>query len=183
MMLLRHRKQLAQTLHTAIDLQCLKERMAEQICDSRELVLVFDFDGVLAFHGEDVPAPDMAEWLQQLLQAQAEPRFFILTNKPSRQRQNYFTRNFPEIHLVSGVRKKPYPDGLLKVAEIAAVHPSEIVLVDDRLLTGALAASIAGTKVSYVTGPLVHFRKRPVQETFFMLLRWIERKIVSALGR
>ena len=86
-----------------------------------------------------------------------------------------FRSHFPAIRFISGVRKKPYPDGLNRVAELAALPPWAILMVDDRLLTGCLAALIAGALPCYIRSPYISLGNRTVAELFFWLLRAGER--------
>ena len=57
-----------------------------------------------------------------------------------------------------------------------------LMLVDDRLLTGGLAACLANVPITYITRPYVHLSKRPLQELFFLMLRFLERRIVPLYG-
>jgi hypothetical protein len=57
------------------------------------------------------------------------------------------------------------------------------MLVDDRLLTGGLAACIAKVSITYITRPIVLLSKRPLSELFFMMLRFWERRLISLIDR
>lgn len=70
--------------------------------------------------------------------------------------------------------KKPYPEGILAIKEHVGCALHEILLVDDRLVTGILAAIIAGIKAVYIVAPMVDVKKNPCRELFFMVLRKIE---------
>jgi predicted HAD superfamily phosphohydrolase YqeG len=109
-------------------------------------------------------------------------RMFILSNKPTEERVRWFAEHFPAIRLISGVRKKPYPDGLKKTGELAGVPLSSIMMVDDRLLTGCLAALVAGARPYYIRRPYVSFDFRPGAELFFGLLRMAERVYVRVVS-
>ncbi len=141
-------------------------------------VLVLDFDGVLAPHGADRPLPEVHAWLRQVVAALGEEKVFILSNRPHGPRMDWFRIELPGVRVISGVRKKPYPDGLVRAGELANVPLSAILMVDDRLLTGCLAAITAGCVPYYVRSPFVDLRQRPRKELFFMLLRWAERRLV-----
>jgi uncharacterized protein len=138
-------------------------------------VLILDFDGVLAAHGESHPHPDIIPWLDACVSAFGASHIFVLSNKPLPARLNYFARHYPGLRCITGTAKKPYPDGLYAIQQLSGLPPAAHALVDDRLLTGALAASIAGCRAIYITHPLANFRKRPLQETFFYLIRRAER--------
>lgn len=141
-------------------------------------VLALDFDGVLAPHGFPAPLPEAEEWLTRCVAVFGCSRLFILSNKPTDERRRWFGERFPEIRFISGVRKKPFPDGLNKIGEIANAPLSSILMVDDRLLTGCLAALNAGAAPYYVRHPYVSLRHRPGAELFFRLLRGGERFII-----
>ena len=57
--------------------------------------------------------------------------------------------------------------------------PKEILVIDDRLLTGVLAAIISKTQACLITKPYIDYKYRPVQEIVFCLIRKLERKIFS----
>ena len=144
--------------------------------------LVFDFDGVLAPHAAAEPSPETRSVLEQALQLFGSGHIYILSNKPSVERLDYFNQHFPGIVFVSGVRKKPYPDGLQKVAALGGYAPEQVALLDDRLMTGGLACLHAGSKFVYISKPLVDFAQHPVKETFFALLRLIEVSLARFAG-
>jgi predicted HAD superfamily phosphohydrolase YqeG len=112
-----------------------------------------------------------------------EERIFILSNRPVPVRADYFHRVFPGIRFVSGVRKKPFPDGLLRIMELSGAVPGQVVMLDDRLLTGVLGACLAGVGVIYITAPYVSLAHRPLHESFFMLLRILERGFITLVNR
>ena len=85
------------------------------------------------------------------------------------------------MRFISGVRKKPYPDGLNKTGELTGVPLSSILMVDDRLLTGCLAALAAGARPCYIRHPYADFTYRPFAELFFRMLRVIERLFVRLI--
>lgn len=141
-------------------------------------VLALDFDGVLSPHGFAAPLPQADEWLARCVAVFGEDRLFILSNKPTQARKEWFERYFPAIRFISGVRKKPFPDGLKKIGELARVPLPSILMVDDRLLTGCLAAIDAGARPCYIRKPFVSLTHNTVAEAFFMLLRGAERLFV-----
>lgn len=145
-------------------------------------VLALDFDGVLAPHGFTAPLPEANEWLSRCATVFGPDKLFILSNKPTDERRRWFGEHFPAIRFISGVRKKPFPDGLNKIGELSQVPLSSILMVDDRLLTGCLAAINADAAPLYVRHPYVSLRQRPLVELFFMLLRAGERVFVRFLS-
>lgn len=144
--------------------------------------LALDFDGVLANHGAPSPLPEAVEWIKQCEAVFGGDRIFILSNKPTDGRRRWFGENFPAMRFISGVPKKPYPDGLLKTAELAGVPLHSIMMVDDRLLTGCLAALAAGARPCYIRQPYVSFGYRPGAELFFWLLRAAERVVTRIIS-
>src|SRR5512137_2699542 len=130
---LRLRHRLASILRSSA------KRCATDAIDPEELkrsgvrILALDFDGVLASHGKKVPLPEAAAWLLRCCDVFGEENIYILSNKPSRERNAWFCANHPKIRFIAGVRKKPYPDGLLKIISLSGVPPTEIMLLDDRL--------------------------------------------------
>jgi uncharacterized protein len=146
-------------------------------------VLALDFDGVLAPHGYPEPTGAMKKWLDQADKSGRFSRIYVYSNKPSESRKRYFQENYPEFRFVSNVRKKPYPDGLYKIIELEGVAPECVLMVDDRLLTGTLAAAIAGTSSLYIAKPLADFSYNPVKEAVFATLRFVERWVIFVIGR
>ena len=151
----------------------------EDLNESGVTVLALDFDGVLAPHGRPEPIREATDWLSRCSSVFGEHCIFILSNKPTRARCDWFNSHFPGIRFISGVRKKPYPDGLLKVIEQSQAKPDAVMLVDDRLLTGVLATCLAGTRVTYINRPYTDICRKPLQEIFFATLRTVERILIS----
>jgi HAD superfamily phosphatase (TIGR01668 family) len=144
--------------------------------------LALDFDGVLANHGAPAPLPDAIEWMKRCETVFGGDRIFILSNKPTEGRRTWFAEHFPALRFIAGVRKKPFPDGLNKTSELAGVPLSQILMVDDRLLTGCLAAINAGSRPCYIRNPYISFDHRPLAELFFYLLRAGERLFVRLIS-
>lgn len=138
-------------------------------------VIVFDFDGVLAAHGELQPCSVGMDKLKQSLNIFGENNVYILSNQPLKAREEFFNANLPGIQFIYATRKKPYPDGLQQIIKTAACDAKQVALIDDRLLTGGLATCVAGTKMIYVNKPIQNFKKHFFEESFFHLLRVSER--------
>lgn len=145
-------------------------------------VLALDFDGVLAPHGYPKPIDEATAWLKELVASGRYKRVYIYSNKPTQARKTFFAQLSPEIRFVSKQRKKPYPDGLKFIIEQERVAPSNVIMVDDRLLTGMLAAIIAGTSWLYISRPLKDYRYNLISEVFFTVLRFSEVQIIRVLG-
>ncbi len=141
-------------------------------------VLVIDVDGVLTSFGELIVTKEIESWLNSCVSIMGEGRVVVLTNKPTTERSQYYANTFKGIQLVQARRKKPYPDGLQQIMLQAKVKPEEVLMIDDRLLTGILAALIAKTKGCYITDPTICIKKHPLPELFFIVLRKIERLVI-----
>jgi len=139
--------------------------------------LALDFDGVLASHGKPKMHNDVESWLNDFVTKFAEDRIFILSNKPTQERLEYFKKLYPQIRFMSGVAKKPYPDGLNEIIKLVGCSPNQLALVDDRLLTGCLACIISGSYPILITKPFVDLQNYTKEERFFKFLRITEQKM------
>lgn len=170
------RKRLKQILdEPRYQVRSLSEITGQKLDDAEIAVLILDFDGVLASHGAEQPSPMAEDWLRKITLEVGEFRIAVLSNQVFPARVRYFAKHFPLIHFVQGVRKKPYPDGILEVVHYKGVPPHRVVLLDDRLLTGMLATCLAFSQGWYFRYPEVNYWKRPLKELFFSFLRVVER--------
>lgn len=176
----KHRRELRQLLDGTPSDCGILQLDPEALRSSGIAVLALDFDGVLANHGAAVPLPEAVEWMKRCEAVFGGDMIFILSNKPTEGRRQWFAENFPAMRFIAGVRKKPYPDGLIKTGELAGAPLSSILMVDDRLLTGCLAALAAGARPCYIRKPYACFSFRPFAELFFRMLRTCERVFVKA---
>lgn len=172
----KHRKSL-KYLKNGYQLDSIVNLKAEFLEQEGILYLVLDFDGVLASHGKPQMHEDVVAWLDDFVTKFAEDRIFILSNKPTQERLEYFKKYYPKIRFISGVAKKPYPDGMNKIIEIVGCQPNELALVDDRLLTGCLACIIAGSYPILITNPFIDRQNYTKEEKFFKFLRVSEQKL------
>ena len=138
-------------------------------------VLSLDFDGVLSFQDEVMPLDTVTVWLQKACQVFSAKNVYILTNNPMPAREQFFSEHFPEITFIKMTQKKPHPEGLESIITQSGVAPDKVVLVDDRLTSGILAACMAGTKAIYIKKPYVNYRKKTLKELFFSVIRLLER--------
>lgn len=178
---LHHRHHLRRILDETPDSTRILSLDPAALKSSGIAALALDFDGVLAHHGAPFPLPEAIEWMRRCETVFGGDRIFILSNKPTEGRRQWFADHFPGMRFISGVRKKPYPDGINKTGELAGVPLSSILMVDDRLLTGCLAAINAGARPCYIRQPCISFTHRPLAELFFMLLRTAERCFVTSI--
>ena len=178
----RHRSRLRRLLDETPASNCILALDPGTLKSSGIAALALDFDGVLAGHGAPAPLPETVEWMGRCEAVFGGERIFILSNKPTEGRRQWFANHFPNLRFISGVRKKPFPDGLHKTGALAGVPLSQILMVDDRLLTGCLAALVAGARPCYIRQPYASFSHRPLAELFFMLLRRAERRFVTIIS-
>lgn len=176
-----HRKEIAKVLQKSAEGVSTDSVNPELLKKSGTRVLALDFDGVLAPHGRSEPLPETAEWLENCCSVFGQENVYILSNKPTAARSHWFGCRFPGIRFISGVRKKPYPDGLLKIIKTSGVQPSEVMLLDDRLLTGVLAAYLAETRVTYINRPYIDFRGNPFPELIFASVRAAEQRLFGLI--
>ncbi len=144
--------------------------------------LVLDFDGVLAAHGELHPRADVQLWLDSFVKQWAPNIIYILSNKPTLERQAYFAQSFPSIVFIVAKRKKPFPDGLQAILQHSGLAAAQILVVDDRLATGVIAAIASDMQGCWITDPYINLKQRPVCEWFFVALRWLERNLIKCVG-
>ena len=138
-------------------------------------VVVLDFDGVLAADKQEEVLDGVDTVLDAVVSIFGE-HVYIFSNQPRKIRQIYFEKNFPRIQFLIA-KKKPYPDGLLNIIAREQIDPQQVVLVDDRVLTGGLAAVLAGIKCILIKKPYICFRHNFLREIIFMSIRIVERTL------
>jgi uncharacterized protein len=136
-------------------------------------VLVLDYDGVLTVHNGLELSAHVTAWLKKAIDVFGQ-NIFILSNQPKPVRMAYFKENFPSVSFVVA-KKKPYPEGMQAIIKRAKVAGEQIVLVDDRLLTGGLACVLAKCQCLLVTKPFHDFKHHFFYELLFTGLRIVER--------
>jgi len=137
--------------------------------------LIVDFDGVLNAHGANYPTQAAIDCIKNWVQLLGLHKVFILSNKPMQVRADFFATELPETEFIIGKRKKPYPDGVELILATSKLNPNELLLIDDRLATGILAAMITGTKAILIDKPMINLQQNFWTESFFVGLRWFER--------
>lgn len=179
---LQYRHQLRELLDNTSSSADILQLEPERLKLSGITTLAIDFDGVLAGHGFPEPLPEAVAWLKRCEAVFGGDQLFILSNKPTEGRRVWFAAHFPTIRFIAGVRKKPFPDGLNRTGELAGVPLSSVLMVDDRLLTGCLAALVAGAQPCYIRRPYISFNHRPLAELFFFSVRILERLFVRVVS-
>lgn len=145
-------------------------------------LLILDFDGVLAAHAASDPLIRVQDWLEKAVSVFEVNQLFILSNQPTTRRKLYFASYFPEIVFIHPKRKKPYIDGIRLIIDQQGVDPQKVLLVDDRLLTGILAAEIAGIQGCYVRDPWIDWKARPIAESWYYGLRCVEQWLLARVS-
>ena len=173
--MLKHKKQIS-AVKGKHRIPRVTELKVDFLSSQKIQFVALDFDGVLAAHGKPEINADVKIWLDNFAEKFGQKNIFILSNKPTQVRLKYFQKYYPQIRFISGVAKKPYPDGLQKVIAMVGCNPEEVALVDDRLLTGCLACIIAGCYPILITKPFVDYDNYITNEKFFNFLRKWEQK-------
>jgi len=143
-------------------------------------VLVLDYDGVLAPHGKNAINDEILKWIKEVCAHSNIQAVYVLSNKPSHDRQGYLKEVLPSVKFIWPTRKKPYPDGLNVISQQENVAPTNMMIVDDRLMTGILAGVIFGCRAMYVEHPLIDWRNW-ISEAWFCTLRCFERLCLRIL--
>lgn len=141
--------------------------------------VVVDFDGVLAPHGKIEPIAMARQWLQDCCKIFGPNMVFILSNKPTESRKEYFIKQYSGINFITAKLKKPFPNSIIEIMQITKLLPEEILLIDDRLLTGILAAIISNIRGCLITSPYVDYQQHFYYECIYAMFRKIEQSIFS----
>jgi HAD superfamily phosphatase (TIGR01668 family) len=174
----KHRRLLANYAHkNHKQIASIVDIHPQQLLELGIRSLIIDFDGVLAFHGKTEPTEEAKVWLRKCCQYFGPNKIFILSNKPTLARKRYFNEHFLGVNFVVASHKKPFPHSILKIIQITKLQPMEILVIDDRLLTGILAAIISKVRGLLITKPFVDYQHCPYQEKVYVLLRQLEYKI------
>ena len=174
--MVKHKKQIS-AINGEHCIRSVTELSVEFLNNQGIKFVALDFDGVLAAHGKPELNTDVKIWLDDFAENFGQENIFILSNKPTQVRLEYFQKYYPQISFISGVSKKPYPDGLQKMIATVGCKPKEVTLIDDRLLTGCLACIIAGCYPILITKPFVDYDNYSTSEKFFSFLRKWEQKL------
>lgn len=161
---------------TLLELNSLKENNIE--------ILILDYDGVLCPQDEIQPLPEVISWLEQAILVFGSKKIFILSNNPLAARQKFLDKYFNNQIVFIVAKPKPDPDGIMKICDYlllatgAVPEKSQILFIDDRLATGILAAKIFGIASCLLLKPYTNIRQRFIIESWFMIIRKLERFIL-----
>lgn len=143
--------------------------------------LILDYDGVLCEQDGIEPSTEVINWIEQALLIFGSKRLFILSNNPLPERQDFFNQRFNNQIIFVVNKPKPYPDGIAEIYNYCqlssniAIKKSTILMIDDRLSTGILAAKIFGIASCLVLAPYTNVKKHFIIESWFIILRKLER--------
>lgn len=150
-------------------------------------ILILDYDGVLSSYGESQPLPEVINWLERAILIFGPRKIFILSNNPSLIRKEFSDKYFNEKIIFVISQPKPYTDGIEYIKKYLLLEfgeapiNSEILLVDDRLATGILAAKIADIASCLILKPYINIKKKFIVEIVFIMFRKFERLILCHL--
>lgn len=164
---------------TSLDLNKLKQQNIK--------ALIIDFDGVLAAESQPTPLPEAISWLEQAIEAFGVNKIFIFSNNPTIVRQQFFEKYFNN-HIIFIIAKpKPDIEGLsyafnyLQKTSSVNIEKSQILMLDDRLATGILAAKIFGIASCLIQQPYVNLKNNFAKELFYIVIRRLERLTIWLL--
>lgn len=146
--------------------------------------LILDFDGVLAHYGENQPVVEVINWLETALELFGAGKIFILSNNPALPRKIFLDQYFDKKIIFVTSNPKPDPAGIIYINKylsdnLGRVLPKEqILLFDDRIATGILAAKIFGISSCLILDPYVNMKKNFLVEFLLIMLRKLERLMV-----
>lgn len=138
-------------------------------------VIALDFDGVLAHHDATTIDTPILDWLHDCNAIFGENNVYLHSNNNRPDRLEFLSQHCPYLTILAPNLKKPHPEGLLSITHKTGISPKHIALIDDRLMTGMLAACLAGCHGIYIRHPYVDYRHETYKELVFSTLRVIER--------
>ena len=174
----KHRKSLADyARNNDLQVASIVDIPPQKLLEKGTKALIIDFDGVLASHDKIEPIEEAKQWLRECCKVFGSNKIFILSNKPTLARKHYFAKYFLGLNFVIAEHKKPFPYSILKIIQTTKLSSEEILLIDDRLLTGILAAVISKILGILITNPFVDYQHCPKREKVYAFVRQLERKI------
>ncbi|HFL8824100.1 MAG TPA: hypothetical protein V7791_00135 [Candidatus Azoamicus sp. OHIO1] len=141
-------------------------------------VLILDFDGVLSSYGETyVLINDVLFWLKFSLEIYTFENIFIFSNNMTKSR-NLLLNKIGINMVINRAKKKPYPDAIISILYYKNLLYHEIIMVDDRIFTGILAAELANIRGLFIISPYYNLKDNFLKEFFYIILRKIERFVL-----
>jgi HAD superfamily phosphatase (TIGR01668 family) len=135
--------------------------------------LALDVDNTIAKYSEDLPAPEIVEWLGGIKNAGI--RCVIVSNSRRKKRVPDISRALDLRYIVRA--GKPGRKGFVKAAELLGADPREIAAVGDQIFTDVLGAKRAGCKA------LLVYPRGISESPWFVIRRWLETPFIRMAER
>lgn len=135
--------------------------------------IMLDFDGVLSSHNDVNFDENVFYWLKFTYEIYGKSSLCVYSNNIFISRI-LFLKKIGIVNTSIGFRKKPYPDFINNVLNNKKLLYHEIILIDDRISTGILAASIAMIRWCLVKNPYLNIKGNFFVELFYIFLRKLE---------
>ena len=142
--------------------------------------IVFDYDGVLVAHDRITISNEIHDQVIKLYRHGYH--LAVLSNNSKAKRTTYWLERHPYAPWLRPHYKKPSPEGLEIFMQNFNLKPQEVLMIDDRLWTGGLAAYRAGTKFAWLRPALRHEDDFSVKDSWFDFVRWLELSWFRLMG-
>jgi len=129
-------------------------------------LLMMDFDNTIVPYTEDIPAPEVLDWLRSVQEAGVS---LCVVSNTKRQRAPEFCRKYG-IDCITHA-KKPFPRGIREALRRYDADPCEAALVGDQIYTDILGANGCGVR-SVLIQPL-HLHNIWLRMRHWAELPWI----------
>jgi len=146
---------------------------ADWLLQNEIIGLALDVDNTLAKYSEDMPAPEIVEWLSKMREAGI--RSVIVSNSRRETRVPVISQALGLKYIVKA--GKPSRKGFLKAAELLGLEPANIAVVGDQIFTDVLGAKRAGCKA------LIVYPRGISESLWFVVRRWIETPFIRMAER
>lgn len=163
-------------LDTSISVPRLDDITPELISELGLKALVIDFDGVLGGARSEHCAEQYRDWL--IARLKEGLHLAVHSNNPEsvgQDRRQRFLHDFPDILWMPTHPRKPSPSTLQYLKQRWQLDGQQIAMIDDRMLTGGLAAHRASVRFIWVRDAIADYGLAPMLEMGFAGLRLWER--------
>jgi len=135
--------------------------------------LALDVDNTIAKYSEDLPAPEVAEWLRRV--GDAGIRAVIVSNSSHANRVPDISRALGIDYIIRA--GKPRRRGFRWASEVLGIAPEHIGVIGDQIFTDVLGAKRAGCQA------LIVYPRGMFESPWFKVRRWIETPFVRLGAR
>jgi len=150
-----------------LDIKHLKQKGIKNI--------ILDFDGVISAHNKEKPDKKVKLWLHNAIKTFGHKHIFVLSNNKNSNRLKYFNKHFPKLVFSENKYYKPYPYDIYKlIKKFNIKNLTNIILIDDRLLTGILLSLTVGINSLYIFKPVSDLKKNSIKEFYISFLRKLD---------